>query len=137
MGEMDISIKAQDVAIQWFQIAKGVAQGQLTPEEGVGGLRTLADAFPQDSDWLYEEIETIRHQFGLDVIERIQADEGVYWEKIRWVVTALLDERLDHARTLTLLSLINTQHPEHDEKTARLMQGLQDSPLRHYLDPKD
>lgn len=122
------------VAMQWFQIAKGVAQGQLTPEEGVAALHALAMSFPDDRDWLQEEIETIRWQFGLDVAEAIQEGRGSYWEKIRLILTALLDERLDHARALHLLSLVAEQHPDQAEQTARLIEGLDNSPLRHLLD---
>ncbi len=134
MDEIQLAIETQDVAVQWFQIAKGVAQGQLTPEEGIAGLQALAEAYPADHDWLQEEIETIWRQFGLDVAERIREAQTGYWEKIRQIVMALLDERLDHARALELLSLISAQHPEHAAQTARLVQGIQDSPLRHYLE---
>jgi len=134
MDEIQLSIETQDVAVQWFQIAKGVAQGQLTPEEGIAGLHALAEAYPTDRDWLQEEIETIWRQFGLDVAEHVRAGYGSYWEKIRQVVTALLDERLDHARALELLALIDAQHPEHTAQTAHLVKGIRESPLRHYLE---
>ena len=79
----------------------------------------------------------IRQQFGLNVAESIREGQGSYWEKLRSVIEALLDERLDHDRALELLKLIDADHPEHAEQTARLMSGIADSPLRWFLGMDD
>lgn len=133
MAEAKTQTDVQEVAFEWLQIASGVAQGLLAPEEGVVGLQALAEAYPADRDWLQEEAETIQRQFGLDVAERIHNGEGSYWAKLRLVILALLDERMDHERALTLLRTIDVQHPEHAEETARLIDGIENSPLYQYL----
>ncbi len=126
-------IEVQKAAFEWLQIASGVAQGLLAPEEGVSGLQALAEAFPADRDWLQEEIETIRRQFGLDVAARICDGQDSYWAKVRSLVDALLDDRMDYDRALTLLRTIDAQHPEHAEQTATLIDGIENSPLYQCL----
>ncbi len=138
MSETELPTDVQEITFQWLQIANGVAKGRLAPEEGVALLETLAaEALPEDREWLQDEIETIRRQFGLDVAEQIRAGEGDYWEQLRLVLEALLDERLDHERALDLLGAIDAQHPEQAEQTAKLIAGIADSPLRKLLSPDD
>lgn len=134
MSEPHTPTEVQNVVVQWFQIARGVAQGQLTPEEGVAGLQALIELYPEDRDWLQEEVETIWRQFGLDVVDYIQTGQGTYWEKVRRIVTALIDERLEHSRALALLEQLDAQHPEFHDNTTRLIEGIGTSPLRRLLD---
>ncbi len=137
MAETEVSADAEGITFEWIQIANAVAQGRLTPEEGVSKLQALAEAHPADREWLQDEMETIRRQFGLDVVQSIRDDQGDYWDKTLSVINALLDERLDHERALELLTLINTKHPEHAENTNRLIRGLKDSPMRRLLKQDD
>ncbi len=137
MAEAETPTDVQEVAFKWMQIANAVAQGRLTPEDGVNRLEALAEENPEDRDWLRDEIETIRQQFGLDVADSIRSGEGSYWDKLGSVMQALLDERLDHERALELLRLIDADHPEYAEQTAKLIDGIADSPLRRYLDMDD
>jgi hypothetical protein len=137
MAEAELPVDVQEITFQWMQIASGVAQGRLAPEQGVTLLQALAEAHPEDREWLQDEIETIRRQFGLDVAERISAGRGAYWEKLRLVIEALLDERLDHERALALLQAIDAQHPEHTAETSKLLDGIADSPLRQLLKRDD
>jgi hypothetical protein len=137
MAEAETSTEVQDVAFKWMQIAKAVARGGMEPEEGIEELEALAEAHPTDRQWLLDEIETIRVQFGLDVTESIRDDRGTYWDKLGAVMQALLDERLDHKRALELLRHIDARHPEHKEQTAKLVDGIAESPLRRYLDSED
>lgn len=127
----------EGITFKWMQIANAVAQGRMAPEEGMAKLQALATAHPDDRDWLEEEAETIRRQFGLDVAERIYAGHGSYWDKLRAVINALLDDRLDHERALELLASIDSQHPEHNDQTARLVSGISDSPLRRMSQKDD
>jgi hypothetical protein len=124
----------QEVAFEWLRIASGVAQGLLAPEEGVVMLQALAEACPADCDWLREEIQTMRRQFGLDVADAIRNKQGSYWDKLLSVVETLLDERIDHARALELLAVIDEQHPEHTEQTLALISDIVDSPLYQFLE---
>jgi hypothetical protein len=133
MAKAEVPADVQEITFQWMQIASGVAQGRLAPEQGVTMLQALAEDHPDDREWLQEEIETIRRQFGLDIAENISDGQGDYWEKLRLVIEALLDERLDHERALALLQTIDTQHPEHTAETSRLLEGIADSPLRRLL----
>jgi hypothetical protein len=126
-----------DVAFLWMQIASGVARGRLTPEEGVARLRELAQAHPADREWLQEEMETIRTQFGLDVTEAVRAGQGGYWGKLLAVIEALLSDRMEHARALDLLRSIDAQYPEHTERTTRLIADITDSGLRRFLNDED
>jgi len=137
MAETEIPADVRTVTLQWMQIANGVARGQLAPEQGVALLQALAEAHPADGPWLQDEIETIRRQFGLDVSERIHAGQGSYWDKLRSVLDALLDERMDHERALSLLALIDAQHPEQTEQTTKLITGIENSPLRQLFDSDD
>jgi hypothetical protein len=137
MAEEETSADAHEVTFQWIQIAQAVARGRLAPEEGVARLRALADEYPADRDWLWDEIETIRRQFALDVAEDICNGQGSYWDKMGSIMQALLDERLDHERALELLWLIDADHPEHAEQTARLIDGIANSPLRRLLETDD
>lgn len=135
--DIDAHIDVEPVTVQWLQIASGVARGRLAPAEGAARLEALAEAHPDDREWLEDEIEMIRRYFALDVAESICNGEGSYWDKLRRVIAALLDERLDHDRALELLTLIDTQHPEQTEETFRLISGIQKSPLRRLLDRND
>ena len=137
MAESEAPKDVHGVTFEWMQITQAVARGRLAPEEGVSKLQALAETNPADRDWLQAEIETIRQQFGLNVAKRVRDDQGSYWEKLRSVIEALLDERLDHDRALDLLKLIDADHPEHAEQTARLMSGIADSPLRRFLGMDD
>ena len=137
MTEAKTPTDVQEIALEWMQIARAVAWGRLTPEEGVGQLRALADTSPEDRVWLEDEIETIRHRFGLDVAENIRDDRHSYWDKLGAVMQALLDERLHHERALELLEQIDRDYPEQNEQTAKLIEGIAASPLRRYLDPDD
>jgi hypothetical protein len=127
----------QDVTVQWMQITGAVAHGRLSPEDGVAKLQALADAYPKERDWLEEEIKTIRWQFALDVAEQVREHRGSYWDRLRMVIQALLEERLDHNRALLLLKIIDADHPEHAEHTARLIDGIAESPMRQSLDTDD
>jgi hypothetical protein len=135
--DIDVDVDVEQVTVQWLQIANGVARGRLAPEEGAARLAALAEAHPEDREWLEDEVEMIRRYFALDVAERIHNGEGSYWDKLRQVVDALLDERLDHNRALELLTLIDAQHPEQTEETFKLISGIQESPLRRMLDTDD
>jgi hypothetical protein len=137
MAAAEDQIGIQEATFEWLQIVSGVAQGLLAPEEGITMLQALAEAHPADRDWLLEEAETIRRQFGLDVADRIRAGEGGYWDKLLSVVEALLDERMEHERALELLALIDEQHPEHTEQTNALLSDIEDSPLRRFLEMND
>jgi len=138
MSETELPTDVQEITFQWLQIANGVAKGRLAPEEGVAMLRRLAEeALPEDREWLQDEIDTIRRQFGLDVTEQVGEGRGDYWEKLHLVLEALLDERLDHERALALLGAIDAQHPEQTEQTAKLIAGIADSPLRKLLNSDD
>ena len=137
MAQKETQTEVQEVAFEWLRIASEVAQGLLAPEEGIAMLQALAEACPTDRDWLEEETETIRYQFGLNIADAIQAGEGSYWDKLLSVVEALLDERIDHERALGLLALIDAQHPDHTEQTAALISDIADSPLRQFLDMDD
>jgi hypothetical protein len=134
MAETGSSTDVQDVTSQWLQIANAVAWGRLTPEQGVARLRGLAEHHPGDRAWLDEEIDIIERQFALDVVESVREGRDGYWDKLRLVIRALLDERLDHDQTLGLLELIDLDHPEYSEHTARLIVGISDSPLRQDTD---
>lgn len=134
-SQTDVGV--EQVTVQWLQIANGVARGRLAPEEGVARLEALAEAHPEDREWLEDEVEMIRRHFGLDVAESVRKGEGSYWDKLRRVIDALLDERLDHERALELLALIDSQHPEHAEETFKLISGIKESPLRRILDTND
>jgi hypothetical protein len=134
MAETGIPTDVQDVTHHWMRIANALARGQLAPEDGVARLRTLAEEYPEDREWLDEEIEIIRRQFALDVIESVQGGQGSYWEKLRLVIQALLSERLDHDRALELLKSIDAGYPEHAAHTAKLIEGISQSPLRRYLE---
>ena len=79
----------------------------------------------------------LRRQFGLDVAERVNDGQYAYWDKLRLVIEALLDERLDHDRALALLQAIDAQHPEHSAETSKLLDGIADSPLRQLLKSDD
>jgi hypothetical protein len=136
-ADIDVDIDVEQVTVQWLRIANGVARGRLTPEEGAARLEALAEAHPEDREWLEDEVEMIRRYFALDVAESIRGGEGSYWDKLRQVIDALLDERLDHDRALELLTLIDNQHPEQTEETFRLISGIQESPLRRLLDRDD
>lgn len=133
MAGVEEQTDVQVVAFEWMRIASGVAQGVLAPEEGVAGLLALAELHPADRDWLREEAEMIQRQFGLDVAARVHAGEGSYWSKLRCVIDALLDERLDFDRALTLLRTIDAQHPEQTAQTAVLIDGIENSPLYQFL----
>ena len=137
MAEAETPTDVQGITFKWMQIAQAVARGRLASEEGVIMLQALAEAHPADRDWLQDEIETIRRQFGLDVAKSIRDGQGSYWEKLHSVIDALLDERLDHQRALELLRLIDADHPEHTEQTARLVSDIADSPLRQFLEMDD
>lgn len=137
MAEEEASPDVQEVTFKWMQIAQAIARGRMSPEDGVARLNALAEAHPKDRDWLTDEADTIRRHFGLDVAESIRAGQGNYWDKLRSLVDALLDERMDHERALELLHLINSDHPEHTEQTSKLINGIADSPLRQILDLKD
>lgn len=137
MAEAETPTDVEEVTFQWIQIANAVAQGRLTPEEGVAGLQALAEQYPADRDWLQDEIETIRQQFALDVADSIRDSQSSYWDKLGAVMQALLDERLDHKRALELLGIIDADHPEHSGQTAKLIDGIADSPLRRYLEMDD
>ena len=137
MAESEAPKDLQGVTFEWMQITQAVAQGRLAPDEGVARLKVLADANPADRGWLQDEIETIQQQFGLNVAEIVRDDQSSYWEKLRSVIDALLDERLDHDRALDLLKLIDAAHPEHSEHTTRLVSGIADSPLRRFLGTGD
>lgn len=126
-----------EVTLQWMQIASGVAQGLIAPEEGVAMLKALVETHPADRDWLQEEIATIRYQFGLDIADQIRDGGSSYWDKLLLVVEGILDERLVHTRALELLALIDTQHPEHAEGTSTLISDIEDSPLRRFLEMDD
>lgn len=130
-------VEVEQVTVQWLQIANGVARGRLAPEEGAARLAALAEAHPEDREWLEDEVEMIRRHFGLDVAEIVRKGEGSYWDKLRRVIDALLDDRLDHERALELLTLIDSQHPEHTEETFKLISGIGESPLRRILDTDD
>jgi hypothetical protein len=133
MTEAEIPIEVEEITSKWMHIANAVAYGRLDPEEGVARLQDLAQANPADRDWLQDEIETIRRQFGLDVAERIHKGQGDYWDQLRAVIDALLDDRLDHDRALSLLEFIDAQHPEHTDNTQRLISGVANSPLRRMV----
>jgi hypothetical protein len=137
MAGAETQTEVREVAFEWLRIASGVAQGLYAPEEGIAMLQALAQAHPADREWLQEEAETIRHQFGLDVADRIQAGAGSYWDKLCSVIDALLDERLDHGHALALLRTLDDQHPEHAEQIAALIDGIENSPMRQYLDTED
>jgi hypothetical protein len=137
MAEAETPTEVAEVTFQWMQIANAVAQGRLTPEEGITGLQALADAHPADRSWLEDEIETIWRQFGLDVARRIRSGQGNYWDKLRSVLDALLGDRLEHDRALELLMAIDAQHPEHTQQTGKLIRGIADSPLRRLLRADD
>ena len=137
MTETETPADVQDVTVQWMQIANAVAHGQLTPEDGVSRLCALAEESPDDREWLDEEIDIIRRNFALDVVESVRGGQGSYWEKLRLVIEALLNDRLDHDRALILLRVIDKDHPEHAEHTARLVDGIADSPMRQYLREDD
>jgi hypothetical protein len=130
-------VEVEQVTVQWLQIANGVARGRLAPEEGAARLAALAQAHPEDREWLEDEVEMIRRHFGLDVAEFVRKGEDGYWTKLRRVIDALLDDRLDHERALELLRLIDSQHPEHTEETFKLISGISESPLRRILDTDD
>jgi hypothetical protein len=130
-------VEVEQVTVQWWQIANGVARGRLAPEEGVARLEALVEAHPEDREWLEDEVQMIRRHFGLDVAESVRKGEGSYWDKLRRVIDALLGERLDHERALELFTLIDTQHPEHAEETFKLISGIKESPLRRILDTDD
>jgi hypothetical protein len=127
----------QEVALKWMQIARAVAWGRLPPEQGVRQMEALAEAYPADREWLEDEIDTMRHQFGLDVAESIRDDRATFWNKLGAVIQALLDERLDHDRALELLERIDRDYPEHHEQIGKLIEGIAASPLRRYLEKID
>ena len=129
--------EAQEVTFEWIQIASGVAQGLLDPEEGAAMLQALAEAHPADYEWLQEEVETIRRQFGLDIVDYVHHSQGSYWDKLRSVIMGLLDERLDHVHALALLREIDAQHPEQTEQTGSLIEGIENSPLYQFLMMED
>jgi hypothetical protein len=137
MAEADSPTGAEGITFQWIQIANAVAQGRLPPEEGVARLQALANEHPEDQEWLRDEIETIQQQFGLDVVNSIRDGQGSYWDKVGAVMQALLQERLDHTRALELLHVIDADHPEHAEQTAKLIDDIGNSPLRWYLETDD
>jgi hypothetical protein len=137
MAKAKTPTDVQEVALKWMQIARAVAWGRLTPEEGVRQLEALAEVYPADRVWLEDEIGTIRRQFGLDVAESIRGGKHSYWDKLGSVMQALLDERLHHERALELLEQIDGDYPEHNEQTAKLIEGIAASPLRRYLAPDD
>ncbi len=126
-------IEIQEVTLEWIRIASEVAQGMLGPEDGAAMLQALAEAHPADYDWLQEEVETIRHQFGLDIVDYVHHSQSSYWDKLRAVIMGLLDERLDHMHALALLREIDTRHPEQAEQTSALIEGIEDSPLYQFL----
>jgi hypothetical protein len=130
MAETETPTDVEDVTLQWLKIANAVAWGRLSPEEGVAELSGLADAHPANRDWLDEEIEIIERQFALDVVRSVRGGQEGYWDKLRLVIRALLDERLDHDQALKLLKLIDLNHPEYSAHTARLIDGIAASPLR-------
>jgi hypothetical protein len=130
MAETETPTDVDDVTLQWLQIANAVAWGRLSPEEGVAELKGLAEAHPGNRDWLNEEIDIIERQFALDVVKSVRGGREGYWDKLRLVIRALLDERLDHDQALQLLKLIDLDHPEHAAHTARLVDGIAASPLR-------
>ncbi len=130
-------IEIQEVTLEWIRIASAVAEGLLGPEDGAVMLQALAEAHPADYDWLQEEVETIRHQFGLDIVDHIHHGQGSYWAKLRLVVTGLLDERLDHEHALELLRSIDAQYPEQTEQTTLLIEGIENSPLYQFLTGQD
>ena len=133
MAEAETPAGEQTVTSEWMRIGSRVAEGLLTPEDGIAALQALAEAHPDDRDWLQEEVEMIQHRFGLDIVARICAGSDGYWDKLLSVIEALLDERLDHKRALALLETIDTQHPEHAENTAALKSDIENSPLRQLL----
>jgi hypothetical protein len=133
MAGKETQIGLQDVTLEWIRIASAVAEGLLAPEDGAVMLQALAEAHPADYEWLREEVETIRHHFGLDIVEYVRHGQGSYWTKLRLVITGLLDERLDHAHALELLRALNAQHPEHTEQTTVLIEGIENSPLYQFL----
>ena len=137
MTETETPADVQDVTVQWMRIANAVARGQITPEDGVSRLSALAEESPEDREWLDEEIDIIRRNFALDVVESVRGGQGSYWDKLRLVIEALLNDHLDHDRALTLLRVIDKDHPEHAEHTARLIDGIADSPMRAYLREDD
>jgi hypothetical protein len=137
MTDTEDPTDADDAAFLWMQVANHVARGRFTPEEGVARLQGLVKTHPEDREWLLEEIETIRQQFGLDVADVVHDSQASYWEKLRAVIEALLEERLDHERSLELLERIADQHPEHLERTRTLINDIGNSELRRYLDPDD
>jgi hypothetical protein len=126
-------IEIQEVTLEWIRIASAVAEGLLGPEDGAVMLQALAEAHPADYDWLLEEVETIRRQFGLDIADYVHNGQGSYWAKLRLVVTGLLDERLDHEHALELLRVIDGQHPEQTKQTTVLIEGIENSPLYQFL----
>jgi hypothetical protein len=137
MTEEETPTDVQDTAFKWLKIANAVARGRLAPEEGVARLEALAEAHPADRDWLQDEIDTVRRQFGLDVADSIRCGRGSYWDKVGSVMQALLDDRLDPERALQLLRLIDVAHPEQTEQTTKLIDGIAESPLRRYLELDD
>ncbi len=137
MAESNSPIGAEGITFQWIRIANAVAQGRITPEEGVAQLQVLAKEHPEDQEWLQDEIETIQQQFGLDVVNSVREGQGSYWDKVGAVMQALLQERLDHIRALELLRIIDADHPEHTEQTTSLIDDIGNSPLRWYLETDD
>lgn len=137
MAREKTQIEVQEVTFEWIQIASGVAQGLLEPEEGAAMLQALAEAHPADYEWLQEEVETIRHQFGLDIADYVHHGQGSYWDKLRVVIMGLLDERLDHKNALALLRTIDAQHPAQTEQTTALIEGIESSPLYQFLKTED
>lgn len=134
MAETGTPTDVHDVTSQWLQIARAVARGLLSPKDAVARLRGLAEEHPGDRDWLDEEIDIIQRQFALDVVESVRDGQEGYWDELRLVIRALLDERLDNDQALELLKLIDLNHPEHAEHTARLIDGIAESPLRQGID---
>jgi hypothetical protein len=137
MAEAENSAGEQTVTSEWMRIGSSVAEGVLTPQDGIAALQALAEAHPDDRDWLQEEMEMIRHRFGLDIADLICDGTGGYWDKLLSVIEALLDERLDHKLALALLETINTQHPEYAEDTTALKSDIENSPLRQLLTMDD
>jgi hypothetical protein len=137
MAGQKTQTEVQQVTLEWLRIASGVAQGLLEPEEGAAMIQALAEAHPADYEWLQEEAETIRHQFGLDIADYVYHGQGSYWEKLRAVINGLLDERLDHEHTLTLLREIDARYPEHTRQTGALIEGIENSPLYQFLTMED
>jgi hypothetical protein len=113
----------------WLAVAGAVADGRVSPQDGITQLRALQAQHPDDAEWLEEEIDTIRWTFGMDVEDLVARDEPSYWDKVLSVTEGLLEERITPSQALALLQRVRERYPEHLAHVQKLIDDITQSPL--------